>query len=134
MALEGAAAFAGRETYQEALLDYAHTLEEPISFHAWWPMARELRQFYEDAPERLWSHAGDAYSVLRHATFVVRFGEGYAARVVDPRQARLRALLATGGHAGAGTSGAAGSNGTDAAAATVSDGAAPQGERHLPKP
>ena len=54
MAGEYARAFLGRESHSEALLDYARTLEEPLSFHDWWGVAKELQPYYDDAPERLW--------------------------------------------------------------------------------
>ena len=84
MAGEHARAFLGRESFAEALMDYARTLEEPMTFHDWWGMARQLQPFYEDAPERLWPNDAGAFQELRSATFVERFGEGW--------QERLKAL------------------------------------------
>ena len=69
MAGEYARAFLGRESFGEALLDYARTLEEPLSFHDWWGVAKELQPYYEDAPERLWPNDGGKFQELRIATF-----------------------------------------------------------------
>ena len=88
MAGEYAKAFMGRESFAEALMDYARTLEEPMTFHDWWGMARQLQPFYEDAPERLWPNDAGAFQELRNATFVESFGEDWQARLKVLKQQR----------------------------------------------
>ena len=89
MAGEYAKAFMGRESFAEALMDYARTLEEPMTFHDWWGMARQLQPFYDDAPARLWPNDGGEFQDLRNATFIERFGksalEGTQATTRDGR-------------------------------------------------
>ena len=74
MAGEYARAFLGRESFEEALLDYARTLEEPLPFHEWWGVVRELHPHYDDAPERLFPNDAGRFQELRVATFYERFG------------------------------------------------------------
>ena len=88
MAGEYARAFLGRESFAEALLDYARTLEEPMTFHEWWGMARQLQPFYDDAPARLWPNDGGELQELRNATFIERFGEDWQARLKAFKQQR----------------------------------------------
>ena len=73
MAGEIAALFTGRGSYDEALVAYAEYLGEPNLWTEWWSVAKELRQFYEDAPAELYPKTKE-YGLLRDATFVVAFG------------------------------------------------------------
>ena len=83
-----ATSFLGKESYQEALLEYARTLEEPLPFVDWWPMARELYGHYDDVPERLWPRDKGLFQELRVSTFSKRFGEGWRGRLKELEKGR----------------------------------------------
>ena len=87
MAGELATPFLDRESYSEALLDYARTLDEPVSFFKWWTMARELQPHYDDAPQQLWPKDGGRFQKIRIATFTERFGEDWQKRLKELSQA-----------------------------------------------
>ena len=64
MAAAIAASLTGRGSYDEALLAYAESLAGPNHFSEWWAVARELRQYYADAPALLFPRTGE-YGVMR---------------------------------------------------------------------
>ena len=94
MAGEIAALFTGRGSYDEALLAYAESLTGPNHFSEWWSVAKELRQYYTDAPVLLYPKTGE-YGLLRDSTFVVAFGPDWRKRAPPgPQSASVRAAVA----------------------------------------
>ena len=94
MAGEIAALFTGRGSYDEALVAYAEYLGELNLWTEWWSVAKELRQFYDDAPAMLYPRTGE-YGLLRDATFVVAFGPDWRKRAPPaPQAASVRAAVA----------------------------------------
>ena len=94
MAVETAAQFTGRGSYDEALLAYAESLTGPNQWAEWWAVAKELRQYYTDAPVLLYPRTGE-YGLLRDSTFVVAFGPEWRKRAPPgPQSASVRAAVA----------------------------------------
>ena len=101
MAGELATPFLDRESYSEALLDYARTLDEPVPFFKWWTMARELQSHYDDAPQQLWPKDGGKFQKLRLATFTERFGGDWQERLRELKEHQRATAGAGSGGVGA---------------------------------
>ncbi len=84
--------FAGRDSYEDALLEYAQSLPEPNKHVEWRPVAIAIRRRYDNGPPLEHPLKWAPFGALRQSTFTEVFGDGWEVRVPGARRtAKVRA-------------------------------------------